>query len=416
MQLYDMKRQSPLQIVEWESESALDSFLFANPEALSQALYPEEANRLMPLARQIEGIDILYLRLPTSDNPEPGILICEDKMGANPELRRKVLGQVIDYAAATDQMDETDFKEILAEYLGKPGVHDVHGRCVRSGSLLQEDVDDCLQSAVAAQQNGNIECVICASTIPDQMLQMVRWINAARQGEADTTLLKACKVEKWNGREVTVVAVASALVMVGASDIAAFSDSDVRDLLEKAAALIALPAFHVHLAEVSKTESAAIVESLVPPRPVPSPRQSAATVAASVEEWITRVPTEPIRELYGTLDRELKMEKCWRPGGSTGSQLVLELPISGAPRPLHVLRLKRSGLSLVPFGFLERNGLDEISTWARRYLADLGVKDSKARQPSLLAEEIAVLPNGDSSVVLFVQELGDKVLKALSLP
>lgn len=412
MVIYDPKKQSFLKTLEWASEDDLDLFLFENPEALSQALYPEEgANCLVPLGRQLESIDLLYLRLPTNDNLQTGLLLCEDKLGSNPELRRKVFGQVIDYAARIYGMDEGTFEEELKECVTKPDVKAIHNRCVKSGTLRQEDVNACISSAVAAKRKNEIECAICAENIPDTLLQMVCWFNMLCQGRLETQdeiqkHIKACTVKQLQDRDITVVAVASALDMLTETEAQVFTADYTRGLLKKASDLMALPVFHTYLTEVRKTESAVIVESQLPASQVPSTGSS----PASMEDWVKSVPTE-IRTLYERLDGEIKLEKRWRLGRGQGAQLALDLLLSG--RPIDVLRLKDYGMSFVSFKTLEAEGLDEISHWARKRISELGVKDSNIPQPSISAERIKDKPDLVSSVILFVNELGDKVTKAL---
>jgi hypothetical protein len=396
--------------VKWESEEELDRFLFENPGALSHAIYPDEgANCLVPIARQVWGIDILYLRLPTSQPPEPGLLLCEDKKGSNPDLRRKVLGQVIEYAARIDQMDERAFEAKLVEQLAQTDVKAVHRRCIGSGTLEIEDAAACLPSAVAAKQNRMIECVICARNIPDSLKQMVNWFNTLVQGRASPPVINLCTAKQLRSEDTAIVEVASALALLDVANTAALSGDDDRELLRIASDLLEMPALQTHLAEVGKAGPVVAAQSLVRPRPARSSGQG----SASREQWLNQVPGPQVRELYDMLERDVLPEKRWDLGQATGAQLVLKLIFDDAPRPMDILRLKEASVSFVPFNFLADNGLDEIAVWARQRLSDLGAGKPSAPQPSISAETLAASPELSPQVVRFVNELGERVGAAL---
>ena len=106
MIVFDKTQKAVLKPSRWTKEAKLDEFVFKFPEALSEALYADQmGNLLIPLGKQLWNIDVLFLRLGGEVSPETALVVCEDKRGSNPELRRKVLAQAIDYASLIAKME-----------------------------------------------------------------------------------------------------------------------------------------------------------------------------------------------------------------------------------------------------------------------------------------------------------------------
>jgi hypothetical protein len=84
------------------SEAEWDRILTENVElladALSQAEVVEEDSSLLYLGRQIDGIDLLFAEVRAHDRELRRLVLVEDKLLRNPEARREVLAQILDYA------------------------------------------------------------------------------------------------------------------------------------------------------------------------------------------------------------------------------------------------------------------------------------------------------------------------------
>ena len=98
-----------------ESERWLQDALFRSPEALPVADIDPHIGPLIPICREIETgsgpADILYL------TPTGQVVLVETKLWRNPEARREVVGQILDYAKqlTTWTYDVLDQKAALAE-------------------------------------------------------------------------------------------------------------------------------------------------------------------------------------------------------------------------------------------------------------------------------------------------------------
>lgn len=90
------------------SESWLQDLMFNNPGALPVMEIDPAYGPLIPLCREFNTpagpIDIIYI------SPNGSLTVVECKLWRNPEARRKVVGQIIDYAKELASMDYTDLE------------------------------------------------------------------------------------------------------------------------------------------------------------------------------------------------------------------------------------------------------------------------------------------------------------------
>ncbi len=107
------------------SETDWDAIICANVEALSEALRAADVlpinSTLRVLGRQVESVDVLFAEVPRFDRSaapeayadewgEPKrLVLLEDKLVRNPEAKRQVLAQVLDYAQQAQSKWTTDF-------------------------------------------------------------------------------------------------------------------------------------------------------------------------------------------------------------------------------------------------------------------------------------------------------------------
>jgi hypothetical protein len=101
------------------SEDWLQELMFNNPAALPVNELNPAYGPLIPLCREFSTsagpIDILYI------SPNGSLTVVECKLWRNPEARRKVVGQIIDYAKELAAMDYTDFEKVWRERTGNRG-------------------------------------------------------------------------------------------------------------------------------------------------------------------------------------------------------------------------------------------------------------------------------------------------------
>ncbi|MDY0000011.1 MAG: hypothetical protein RBU30_01810 [Polyangia bacterium] len=98
---------------EWE----WDGIICANVSALSDALcaasvIPDDSE-LRVLGRQVNGVDVLFAEIERDERGDPGrrelgeprrLVLLEDKLISNPQAKREVLAQVLDYAQQAQQL------------------------------------------------------------------------------------------------------------------------------------------------------------------------------------------------------------------------------------------------------------------------------------------------------------------------
>lgn len=391
----------------WENEKALDAFLYAHPEALSGALYPDEPrNRLVPLGKQLWATDILFLRLPTEEREECTLLVCEDKLATNRDLQRKVVAQTIDYVSLLHAMDDTEFEGRLREGLDverASAVVEAHALELGDGTQALED--RLVGAALAAKRDGRIEAVVCAERIGSRLRRMVAWLGRLNTESAPAWVTTAGVAPLGDGSRL--VALGAVLAEADNLELERLDDDEIGRLRSRAEFLLRHPAFRLDAAAFEPVGDLVRVDAALT---APSTVAATPTVVTTTEAWLDKVPSHDVRALYVALSTALGSAGQWRPGGATGSQLVLELDVPGVAKALHLVRLKENRASLVFFGWLQKQGLTAVEGWAREQARNLGVDDGAAPQPSLGDTALAQLAAVEFAPLLaFVSELRARI-------
>ena len=160
-------RPAPLGSNEYD-ESWLQDLVFHHPSCLPIGEIDKSYTRLVPICREMNTpvgpIDVLYA------TAEGKLVIVEAKLWRNPEARRKVLGQILDYAKELSRWSYDDLQREVSKALG--GSRDAAGvlfgtvsraypevvehefvdaisRCLRRGDFLLLIVGDGIREEVA---------------------------------------------------------------------------------------------------------------------------------------------------------------------------------------------------------------------------------------------------------------------------
>ncbi len=100
-------------------EDWLQALLFAHPEVLPVDEIEHAYECLVPICRELATpagpLDVLY---PT---PEGRLVIVEAKLWRNPEARRKVIGQILDYATELSRWSYEDLQREVSRATGRTG-------------------------------------------------------------------------------------------------------------------------------------------------------------------------------------------------------------------------------------------------------------------------------------------------------
>ncbi|MFW7382173.1 MAG: DUF4268 domain-containing protein [Oligoflexus sp.] len=103
------------------SEKWLQDFLFKHPETIPIEEIDPGLAELVPIAREFYTpagpIDILFV------TPRGQIVLVETKLWKNPEARRKVIAQILDYAKEFSQWSYADLQREVSRHHKKSGNH-----------------------------------------------------------------------------------------------------------------------------------------------------------------------------------------------------------------------------------------------------------------------------------------------------
>lgn len=169
----------------FEKERQLDAYVEKYPELLARALStPEKPLRFVLVGTQEEIDD------PTGDRAarwsadaffldQHGVLtIVEDKLSSNPEIRRKIVGQMLEYAAsAVETLDVADIQRRLAK------THEDFDQIVEDlvGQQEDDDEENRVERLWEAVQNnlktGEVRMVFVADRIPRELTRVIEFMN-----------------------------------------------------------------------------------------------------------------------------------------------------------------------------------------------------------------------------------------------
>lgn len=108
-----------LESIQFLSESEIQSLISKNPECLPTDILGETYNSLISVTTELRSpsgsMDILMT------TPKGGLVIIETKLWRNPEARRKVVAQILDYAKDLSKWTYSDLQRELNRNLGTKG-------------------------------------------------------------------------------------------------------------------------------------------------------------------------------------------------------------------------------------------------------------------------------------------------------
>lgn len=147
-------------------EEWIQTLLFENPMVLPIDQIDHAFDELIPVCRELPTdvgpLDVLYV------TPKGRLAILEAKLWRNPEARRKVISQILDYATDMSQWSYEDLQRTVSTATGRTGnalfqlVHERHpeiqekdfvdqvSRCLRTGQFLLLIVGDGIREGANA--------------------------------------------------------------------------------------------------------------------------------------------------------------------------------------------------------------------------------------------------------------------------
>ncbi len=193
-------------LIEGENSKVIDKVKFTEEGKLQD--YLEEYPSLIPLAEIVEGasallcigrevgvpsvaMDLLFI-------DKDGLLtVVETKLAKNPEARRTVIGQIIEYASYISQWTADDVYRIANEYL-KSNLDEAMQE-MREGALSDEDFRSNIQQNL---KNGKMRLIIAVDELIEPLRAMVTFLNS--YSNFDILLLQVSSFEESKSRKILI--------------------------------------------------------------------------------------------------------------------------------------------------------------------------------------------------------------------
>jgi len=187
-------------LINGESIKVIDKVKFTEEGKLQD--YLEEYPSLIPLADIVEGAsDLLCIGREVSAGPgaidllfidKEGLLtVVETKLAKNPEARRTVIGQIIEYASYISQWTADDVYRIANEYL-KSNLDEVMGN-------LDEDFRSNIEQNL---KSGKMRLIIAVDELIEPLRATVTFLNS--YSKFDILLLQLKSFEESKTRKVLI--------------------------------------------------------------------------------------------------------------------------------------------------------------------------------------------------------------------
>jgi hypothetical protein len=167
---------------EFENEAALQDVLYQSPEIIPLEKLGE--NSLKP------KVFIREAGLPGSGNTdlvgideEGGVTIIECKLATKTDIRRKVIGQVLEYAAYLWQMSYEEFDDICCKAEGWRDKHltdAMREKMEEIGEIWSEE--DFRDKVTLTLEKGDFCLIIAVDALNDELRRIIQFLNSRGQG------------------------------------------------------------------------------------------------------------------------------------------------------------------------------------------------------------------------------------------
>jgi len=162
----------------YESEDELQKLLAEAPGLLPGAGEGTVVVREFPVS--VGSIDLVGL------DPTGGITVCECKLGRNPEIRRKVMGQLLAYAGALAELRADEFVAAFEERR-KQTLDELFAGVDTPGDPLRARIADSLS-------HGSFRLVIAVDEITAELRSSINYLNAHTSDDVEVLALEIAYV------------------------------------------------------------------------------------------------------------------------------------------------------------------------------------------------------------------------------
>ena len=157
----------------YSNEKELQKLLADSPSLISLDEIRPDAGPLVLAVREfplpVGSLDLLAF------TPSGEIAVIECKLAKNSEVKRKVIGQLLEYAAYLWEMSYEDLDTAVRLRQGA-SLAELMNETVRSPNWDEESFRSGVQAALAS---GNFILVIVVDEINDELTRIVRYVNAS---------------------------------------------------------------------------------------------------------------------------------------------------------------------------------------------------------------------------------------------
>jgi hypothetical protein len=160
----------------YPDEAYLQDMIYNSPDLIPFEDLGEDARPLILCVKELGlpgsgSTDLVGL------DSEGAITIVECKLASNPEAKRKVIGQVLEYAAFLWEMSYDDFDRLIFEREGEPLV-DLMAKRVLQPDWSQEMFRDSVERSLS---EGKFRLVIVVDSINNELRRTIQYLNSRDQ-------------------------------------------------------------------------------------------------------------------------------------------------------------------------------------------------------------------------------------------
>ena len=181
-------------------ESRLQRLIYEHPEVLPVAEIDETFGPVLPIGREVATsagpIDVLLA------SPSATLTIVETKLWRNPQARREVVGQILDYAAAVATWSYEHLDSIVHEHRGEP-LWDL----MKNSTVPDAPADEALfiDTMTRNLANGRFMLLIVGDGIRAGLERMVDYVQASPQLQFTLALSELRIFERSGTQERLVI-------------------------------------------------------------------------------------------------------------------------------------------------------------------------------------------------------------------
>ena len=202
---------SPLSEEAYLDESGLQRLLEEHPELIALDDVDPTASPLLPIGREVplagQSLDLLFLDLagrPTG---------VETKLRRNPQVRREVVGQVLEYGAYLSTWTVKDIERQAERYLADPqtparfqgqGLYEALSRLDASGPTEEGGDEAGMRSRISnSLERGHLRLLIAVDRVVDPLRKLVTFLNGA--SSFDMYLLEVQQYRAPDGMKIASI-------------------------------------------------------------------------------------------------------------------------------------------------------------------------------------------------------------------